>query len=234
VSLTATEMGFGKPTRLYTALDMYLEHPMRNGWYGRVNYTLSRSRGNTEGQTLSAVAQTDVAATQTWDMREIMEYAGGLLPNDRTHQIKAFGYWQVLPEWTVGGNFLAASGQPITCLGTYPVDKQTDGFPDYGSAYHYCFGPTGANPPSPQGAAGRMPWDIRMDASLTYSPAIVKGLSMKVDVFNLFNKQTVQQIDQLYNLDDGSRSATYGTPGKLVGYTPPRSLKFTVEYNHAF
>jgi hypothetical protein len=63
VSLTAAEMGFGKPTRLYTALDMYLEHPMRNGSYGRINYTLSRSRGNTEGQTLSAVAQTDVAAT---------------------------------------------------------------------------------------------------------------------------------------------------------------------------
>jgi TonB dependent receptor/Carboxypeptidase regulatory-like domain/TonB-dependent Receptor Plug Domain len=234
VSLTTAEMGFSKPSRLYTALDMYLEHPMRNGWYGRLNYTLSRSRGNTEGQTLSAVAQTDVAATQTWDMREIMEYAGGLLPNDRTHQIKAFGYWQVLPEWTVGGNFLAASGQPITCLGTYPVAQQTDGFPDYGSAYHYCFGPNGANKPSPQGSAGRLPWDIRLDASLAYNPALVKGLALKVDVFNVFNKQTVQQIDQLYNLDDGSRSATYGTPGALVGYTPPRSMKFTVEYNHAF
>jgi hypothetical protein len=234
VSLSAADMGFDKPTRLYTALDMYLEHPMRNGWYGRVNYTLSRSKGNTEGQTLSAVAQTDVAATQTWDMREIMEHAGGLLPNDRTHQIKAFGYWQVLPEWTVGGNFLAASGQPIACLGTYPVALQTDGFPDYGSAYHYCFGPNGANLPSPQGAAGRMPWDIRLDASLSYTPALVKGLALKVDVFNVFNKQTVQQIDQQYNLDDGSRSPTYGTPGAFVGYTAARSVKFTVEYNHAF
>jgi hypothetical protein len=55
-----------------------------------------------------------------------------------------------------------------------------------------------------------------------------------VDVFNEFNKQTVQQIDQLYNLDDGSRSATYATLGALVGYTPPRSVKFTVEYNHVF
>lgn len=234
VSLTAAEMGFDKPTRLYTALDMYLEHPMRNGWYGRVNYTLSRSKGNTEGQTLSAVAQTDVAATQTWDMREIMEYANGILPNDRTHQIKAFGYWQVFPEWTLGGNFLAASGQPITCLGTYPLAQQTEGFSDYGSAYHYCFGPNGENKPSPQGEGGRLPWDIRLDASLSYTPAQVKGLALKVDVFNVFNKQTVQQIDQQYNLDDGSRSPTYGTPGALLGYTAPRSVKFTVEYNHAF
>jgi len=234
VSLTAADMGFDKPTRLYTALDMYLEHPMRNGWYGRVNYTLSRSKGNTEGQTLSAVAQTDVAATQTWDMREIMEYANGILPNDRTHQIKAFGYWQVLPEWTLGGNFLAASGQPITCLGTYPLALQTDGFSDYGAAYHYCFGPNGKNLPSPQGAGGRLPWDIRLDASLSYAPALVKGLAVKVDVFNVFNKQTVQQIDQQYNQDDGSRSPTYGTPGALLGYTAPRSVKFTVEYNHVF
>jgi hypothetical protein len=234
VSLSAADMGFDQPSRLYTALDMYLEHPMRDGWYGRVNYTLSRSKGNTEGQTLSAVAQTDVAATQTWDMREIMEHANGLLPNDRTHQIKAFGYWQVLPEWTLGGNFLAASGQPITCLGTYPVALQTEGFPDYGSAYHYCFGPNGANLPSPQGKGGRLPWDIRLDASLTYAPAVVKGLALKVDVFNVTNKQTVQQIDQQYNLDDGSRSPTYGTPGALVGYTAPRSVKFTVEYNRAF
>jgi hypothetical protein len=234
VTLTAADMGFDKPTRTYAALDLFLEHPMRDGWYGRVNYTWSRSKGNTEGQTLSAVAQTDVAATQTWDHREIMEYADGLLPNDRTHQIKAFGYWELRPEWILGGNFLAASGQPITCLGTYPVDKQTDGFPDYGSAYHYCFGPAGANLPSPPGAAGRLPWDIRLDASLTYRPAAVKGLSFKVDVFNVFNKQTVQQIDQQYNSDDGGRSPTYGTPGALVGYTAPRAAKFTVEYNHAF
>ncbi|GAB3440000.1 TonB-dependent receptor [Massilia solisilvae] len=234
VSLSAKEMGFGKPERTYSALDLFLEHPMRNGWYGKVNYTWSRSKGNTEGQTLSAVAQTDVAATQTWDHYEIMEYANGVLPNDRTHQIKAYGYWEVTPEWILGGNFLAASGMPITCLGTYPIDKQTDGFPDYGAAYHYCFGPSGANPPSPQGSAGRLPWDVRLDASLTYRPAAVKGLSFKVDVFNVLNKQTVQQVDQLYNTDDGSRNPTWNTPGAFVGYTAPRSARFTVEYNHRF
>ena len=69
---------------------------------------------------------------------------------------------------------------------------------------------------------------------MTFTPNRVKGLAVKLDVFNVFNKQTVQQIDQQYNTDDGSRSPTYGTPGALLGYTAPRSLKFTVEYNHAF
>ncbi|MGZ5200539.1 MAG: TonB-dependent receptor [Telluria sp.] len=233
VTLTAADMGFAKPTRKYTALDLFFEHPMRDGWYGRVNYTWSRSKGNTEGQTLSAVAQTDVAATQTWDMKEIMNYADGLLPNDRTHQIKAFGYWQVMPEWTLGGNMLVASGMPITCLGSFP--NAPSDMPDYGSAYHYCFGSDGSkNVPAIPGNNGRLPWDVRFDASLTYSPAMVKGLSVKVDVFNLFNKQTVQQIDQQFDTDEGSRSATYGTPGAFVGYTQPRAVKFTVEYNHAF
>jgi hypothetical protein len=157
-----------------------------------------------------------------------------LLPNDRTHQIKAFGYWEFMPEWTVGGNFLASSGMPITCLGSYPLALQTDGFPDYGSSYHYCFGPSGANPPSPQGAGGRLPWDIRLDASLTYAPKAVAGLAVKVDVFNVFDKQTVQQIDQQYNLDSGDRSPTYNTPGAFVGYTAPRSVRLSVEYNHKF
>jgi hypothetical protein len=234
VTLTAKDMGFDKPKRTYAALDLFLEHPMRNGWYGRVNYTWSRNKGNTEGQTLSAVAQTDVAATQTWDMPEIMEYADGRLPNDRTHQIKAFGFWQVLPEWTLGGNFLAASGMPITCLGNYPIAKQTDGFPDYGSAYHYCFGQTSTtNVPSPQGAAGDLPWDIRLDASLAYAPAMLKGLEFKVNVFNVFNRQTVQQVDQTYNTG-GNRSPTYFTPGAFVGYTEPRHLQFMVTYNRKF
>jgi hypothetical protein len=44
----------------------------------------------------------------------------------------------------------------------------------------------------------------------------------------------VQQVSQLYNNDDGSRSQLYFTPGAFVGYTSPRAAKFTAEYNHAF
>lgn len=234
VTLTAKDMGFDKATRDYKALDVFAEHPLRDGWYGKVNYTWSRSKGNTEGQTLSAVAQTDVAATETWDHRELMEYANGLLPNDREHQVKAFGFWEFVPQWTLGGNLLVASGQPETCLGNYPLALQTDGFPDYGSAYHYCNGPAGANVPSPQGSAGRLPWDVRLDMDLIYKPAMLKGLAVKLDVFNVFNKQTVQQVDQTYNTDTGSISPTYGTPGPFIGYTQGRSVKFTVEYNHRF
>jgi outer membrane receptor for ferric coprogen and ferric-rhodotorulic acid len=125
--LSKEDLGFDSAERKYTAIDLFIEHPYRNGWYGKVNYTWSRSKGNTEGQTKSDNAQTDVAATSTWDTAELMQYSNGLLPNDRTHQIKAYGFYDLTPEWTVGGNFLAASGRPKNCFGNHPNlgDPQT-------------------------------------------------------------------------------------------------------------
>jgi hypothetical protein len=92
----------------------------------------------------------------------------------------------------------------------------------------------GANVVAQQGTAGRLPWDVRLDLDVVYKPEQVKGLSFKIDVFNVFNKQTLQQIDQTYNTTSGAISPTYGTAGAFVGYTAPRSAKFTVEYNHKF
>lgn len=223
VHLTKAELGFDDAKRTYAALDLFAEHPMRDGWYGRVNYTLSRSTGNTEGQTRSDNAQTDVAATSTWDNYPLMIGADGLLPNDRKHQIKAYGFYQIAREWMIGGNFLAASGRPRSCFGNRP--DIPDGIDDYGSVYFYCGKET------PRGSLGRLPWDVRLDAGLSYRPDYVKGLTLKVDVYNVFNKQTAQTIDETYNLDGTTISSTYG---RVISYTPPRSVKLTAEYNHRF
>ncbi|MFC6519583.1 TonB-dependent receptor domain-containing protein [Undibacterium arcticum] len=227
VHLTKADLGMPDAQRTYLAVDLFAEHPLRNGWYGKVNYTWSRSRGNTEGQTLSDVAQTDVSATQTWDHRELMENSNGLLPNDRKHQIKAYGFYEITPQFSVGGNFLAAAGRPKNCIGNYPdaLVANDPGFPDYGSAYHYC-----NQVASPRGAAGNLPWDIRLDMNVVYKPEQVKGLSFKLDIFNLFNRQTVQTIDELYNLNDAV-AATYS---RTISYTAPRALKLTAEYNYKF
>jgi outer membrane receptor protein involved in Fe transport len=224
VHLTKEELGFDDPKRTYTAVDLFAEHPYRNGWYGRVNYTWSRSRGNTEGQTRSDNAQTDVAATSTWDHPELMVGAYGLLPNHREHQVKAFGYYDVTPEITLGGNFLAASGRPRSCFGWNP-DVPPDA--DYGSVFFYCNGR-----PAPRGTNGKLPWDIRLDLSLAYRPAMVKGLAVKLDVFNVANKQTVQTIDETLNV--GSTENVSPTYGRVISYTAPRSVRLGVEYNHRF
>ena len=223
VNLSKADLNFEKAKRNYTAVDFFAEHPMRDGWYGRVNYTWSRSKGNTEGQTRSDNAQTDVAATSTWDNYPLMIGANGLLPNDRKHQIKAFGFYELSPEWTVGGNALIASGRPRSCFGNrFDIP---DGIDDYGSVYFYC------DRDVPRGTLGRLPWDKRLDANLAYRPQILKGLTVKVDVFNVFNKQTEQTIDETYNLDGTAINSTYG---RVISYTAPRAVKLTVEYNHRF
>jgi hypothetical protein len=234
VTMTAKDMGFdnslpgqpGPAKRTYFALDLFAEHPYRDGWYGKVNYTYARSRGNTEGQTLSDIAQTDVSATQAWDFGNLMEYSYGPLPNDRKHQIKAYGYVDLSSQWTVGANLLLASGAPLSCIGSYPDPNAA--VQAYGSATHYCNGV-----PSPRGALGNLPWEHRMDVNFTFKPEVVKGLALKMDVFNMFNQQVSQNIDEVYN------TGGYGTPisatfGRVVSYTAPRSVKFSATYDYKF
>jgi hypothetical protein len=222
VNLSKEDLGFPDTKRTYAAVDFFAEHPYRNGWYGKVNYTWSKSKGNTEGQTLSDIAQTDVAATQAWDFPELMEGAYGYLPNDRTHQVKAYGFYEITPQWIVGGNGLIATGRPKNCLG---LNDAADADFGYGSAYHYCNGAA-----SPRGALGRLPTEVRLDANLIFRPAVVKGLSLKWDVYNVFNRQVTQTIDEVYN----SGTTVSPTYGRTISYTPPRTMRFSAEYNHKF
>ena len=224
VKLSAAEIGLPKAKRIYAALDLFAEHPLRDGWYGKVNYTRAKNTGNTEGQTNSDSGQANVSITAVWDLPQIMEYADGLLPNNRTHQVKAFGFYQVTPEWTVGGNFLAASGRPRGCLGIHPDPAIQD--IGYGAAFHYCKGV-----PVPRGTSGEYPWDVRLDMNLVYSPKALDGLSLKLDVFNIANKQTAQTIEDQRENDDGTIFSRYNS---VLSYTAPRSARFSIEYNKKF
>jgi hypothetical protein len=228
ITLSATELGYDPMTRTYKAIDMFVEHPLRNGWYGRVNYTLSKNEGNSEGQLLSDIGQADVGTTQVFDFPEIGLYSQGLLPNDRLHQIKAFGFYELTPEFSLGGNFLYASGRPRNCKGrlgdAYPA---SDPARAYGSAFFFCNGQ-----PAPRGTLGRLDYDMRVDLTVGYRPAMLKDLSIKMEVFNVLNRQSVQNIEERYNVADTTQIAT--TYGRTVSYTPPRYARLTVEYNHKF
>lgn len=238
IYLTAKDLGYPKVKRTYTAFDFYLEHPFRNGWYGKINYTWSASKGNTEGQTLSDIGQADVATTQAFDFPEIALNSYGRLPNDRRHQIKAYGFYEVSSEWTAGANGLIASGRPKNCIGSLPDNLQTNASTnpqDYGSAFFFCsqapsLGAFGTNngAATPRGSQGTLPWDTRLDLNLTYRPAVVKGLALKATVFNVFNKQTIQTIEERRNNTSGT---VRNTSQSVLSYTPPISFMFSLEYN---
>lgn len=234
---TAAQLGFPKARRSYAALDLFAEHPLRHGWYGRLHFTLSRSRGNMEGQTRSDTGQADVGTSAAWDFPEFASGADGLLPNDRKHQVKAFGFYQLSDEWTIGGNALLQSGRPRLCLGTndaadagedpaYPLGQQYGG-PGYGAEYYACGGSA-----SPRGSRGREPWERRLDMNLVYAPALVKGLAFRLDVYNVFNARRALATNPLY--DDGDSSVITPKYGQVTNYQAPRYARFQVEYRHRF
>ncbi len=110
IDLSAADIGLPKARRSYAALNAFVEHPLRNGWYGKINYTYSKSRGNAEGQT-DSLQGGDAALTVSWDHKELMYNAYGYLSSDRTHVFKAFGFYQPTVEWTVTKSSL--SGETI-------------------------------------------------------------------------------------------------------------------------
>ncbi len=244
VNLTKQEMGFEKAERKYMAVDFSLEHPYRSGWYGKATYTWSKNTGNTEGQTQSDLntGQTDLSATITWDYPELMMYGNGLLPNDRTHQFKAFGFYDITPEVSLGGNLNIQSGRPLGCLGGNPDPQSAADWeavgpnPNYG-VEHYCFGVATPgvsavknNVPAPRGTLGRMAWSKTLDLNVAYRPMWLKGMQFKLDVFNVFDNQYVQKFNEQYNSGD-NRSTLYGS---VNSYAAPRSMKLSAEYNHKF
>ena len=236
ITLSAAELGYPKVVRTYKAVDVFAEHPMRNGWYGKVSYTWSKSYGNTEGQTLSDIGQADVATTQVFDFPEIGINSTGLTPNNRTHQIKAFGFYEINPQLSIGANLLLASGRPKNCIGNLPASYGEDNpAAGYGSAFFFC-----NDKASPRGSLGKQPTDQRLDLNFVYKPAALKDLALKLDVFNVFNKSIIQNQDELYN-DPNSTSTAAGGPGdisstygRVISYTAPRSVKLSVEFNHKF
>jgi outer membrane receptor protein involved in Fe transport len=244
INLSAQELGFPKVKRKYIALDFFAEYPFDGKWWGKVNYTWSRNTGNTEGQLLSDIGQGDVSTTQAFDFPEFSVNGDGRLPNDRTHQLKAFGAYQVTPEFRLGGNFLYASGRPKNCIGNAPdpilptpatVDAHVPyqpglvtNYSGYGSAYFFCNGVA-----SPRGSRGNLPADVRLDLNASYSPAAFKGFQLKVDVFNAFNRQTIETIEERYNTPGGA-STVWSRYSHVESYSAPRSVKLSASFDYKF
>ena len=237
IHLTAADLGFPPVDRKYIALDLFAEHPFDGKWYGKATYTFSRNEGNFEGQLLSDIGQADVSTSQAFDFPEFSVNSQGPLPNQRKHQVKLFGYYQLTPEWGFGGNFLWASGRPRNCIGNAPAPVGSDApfvpgdpvtnYSGYGSAYFFCQGQ-----PSPRGSLGELDADMKLDLNFIYKPGFAKGLSLKMDVFNVFNNQSVEAIEErMYARGSSTVQSTYS---QVQSYTAPRSVKLTASYDYKF
>jgi hypothetical protein len=245
VHYSAKDLNLPKLKRNYYALDLFLERAYSNGFYGKVEYTFSRNYGNTEGQLASdldtgAGGQTDVSATQDWDLPQLMDGANGLLPNHRAHQIKAFGFYEWNKEWRTGASLIMASGRPRNCTSYYPT---ADAGLYNGSYYYYCGlagsgtapGSTGYVPPSsdyassPRGSKGTTPWTFVLNLNVAYTPAWAdEKLTLQADVLNVLNRQVPGQYYSRYSADRYTVDQRYG---QEMSYSAPRQVRLTARYD---
>jgi outer membrane receptor for ferrienterochelin and colicin len=227
VTMSNHDWGFNNGAkRKYYALDMFLEHPFDGKWQGRLDYTFSRNYGNTEGQVLSTVGQEDISKTQDWDYWQLMEASNGVLSNDRTHQFKAYGAYQINPEWMVSGSLQVASGAPKVCIGYYagPGSDLDNDPAGYGSSYHYCNGKA-----TSLGSFGRLPWTKTVNLGVTYRPLFAdKKLALNLDIFNVLNERRPTALDATYETVSGTVSNTYGMP---LYMQTPRYVRLSASYD---
>ncbi|MGP1667221.1 MAG: Oar protein, partial [Rhodanobacter sp.] len=223
VPFTTADAGFSSGIkRHYYALDVYLEHPFDGTWMGKIDYLYSRSYGNSEGQVRSDIGQTDVSATVDWDYWQVMDYANGELSNSRRHQIKAYGSYQVSPEWMVSGNVAIISGAPRSCLGLWGPDEINAG-QGYGEYSHWCYGK-----PSRPGDMGHNPWQYMVSLSTEYRPLWAdKKLAFNAMVYNVLNNRRTTQTE----VQGGTTNAVNPYYMMPATQSQPRYVRFGVSYD---
>ena len=219
-------IGFPPLERKYLALDLYLAHQFTNNWYGKLDYVWSKNFGDSEGMLKSDIGQTDPSVTQDWDFPELMVGSRGYLPNDRRHQLKAYGYWQMNPEWLFGTTVQVASGRPKNCIGNPPPGYDRQG---YGSAFFFCdydVNGTTVKRFGARGSKGRLPWTYQLNLSAQYTPDWAEHkLAFTADIFNVFTQQrAVSIVETQASVDDPNYS-------RVLSYQTPRYVRLGVRYD---
>jgi hypothetical protein len=237
VTIPASALFMPQPKRTYNALEFTLERQWDKKWSAQVSYVLAWNKGNTEGYVKSDNGQDDAGITQDFDHPGLMEGSEGYLPNDRRHTIKASGSYAVTDEWRLGASLISQSGRPKNCFGNYPdVPDPNGAFPAgplarddsdlYGAASFYCNGVLNS-----RGSQGRLPWTHDLSVQATYEPRWQPGLSLNLNILNIFDRRGVRAIDEAGELDSiGSVNPTYQRP-LLTSLQRPRTLRLTATYN---
>lgn len=240
-----------KAKRSYSALEIFFDGNW-DRFFMQGSYTYARNKGNFEGGVKSDNGQADTNVTQDFDYKELTVDTYGFLPNDRRHTLKLFGSFKATDEWRVGANLLVQSGRPLNCFGvfdrdprlplrdasgniiTVPSSSRRYSPHPYGSSFMQCGTTTeGALNDAtvvkyPRGTKGRLPWTNSVDLNVAYTPLWAKGLTVKMDVFNVFNSQKVTSVTEQAEIrSTGLPSETYLLP---ASFQAPRSVRFMVQY----
>jgi hypothetical protein len=195
---------FPKPERSYDGITLSATKLFSKNWLAQVAYTYSALRGNYSGPFFPEYGggQLDPGITAEYDLASLMGNKTGYLPGDQTHQVKLYGAynWNFGPRMSAMASaaYTGLSGTPVSALGAHP---------DYGQGLAFIV---------PRGQAGRTPFTNTVDvgAGLNYVVRAPYAVNFRVDVFNVFNSEEVQQIDPNYTFDSVTPAAGIDCDGR--------------------
>jgi hypothetical protein len=135
-------------------------------------------------------------------LKSLLPNRYGHLPGDTTWTIHALASKEFVVTGAIsvglGLSYRANSGQPILYLGSHPI---------YGADEAYIL---------PRDAGGRTPWVHSIDSNLHFTYRLNKdmGVTLGVDVFNLFNFLSATGVDNTYTNSDVLPIFNQGSPCK--------------------
>ena len=239
--------------RTNTSIELSARKKFSDNWQMLASYVWSRLEGNYDGLFQNSTGQLDPNINSAFDYADFLVNADGRLSNERVHQIKFDGSYEVATGPLNGLNI----GLSTRWFSGYPLNAYGTSF-GYQNWEYYLV---------PRGSLGRGPseWEADLQASYAIRFGGGRRINLLVDVFNLFNRQEAIQLDERYNLfEDGACAGIpddacnhdgglFTTPGTLtpvfqltnpratatnpdflekgVAFTAPRSIRFGVRFN---
>ena len=150
----------------------------------------------------------------------------GVLPNDRTHQVKVYGNrtWRAL---TLGLGFNAGSGRPLTPMAANP---------SYDSGGEIPEAVRGSGIQTVDGFKKRSPFETTLDMHADYTVRFgERRVVLGADVFNMFNRQEATDYDSFTELQFQVNNPNYGQPlagggSRFPSYQTPRQVRVSARF----
>ncbi len=245
VVLSAASLGYPQAKRTYTAATVTFDRDFDGKWSFSASYTWSKLRGNIEGGIRSDNGQTDSGLTTAFDLPALVNGSNGNLPNDRRHNFKFYGSYNLFDWLNIGGNLQITSPRSFGCLGRAPANADANlAGRFYGAAAFYCnldaggnvisnpVGFTLVNPTgpgnstlqlTPRGSQFQSDWvaNLNIDAAIKIPTDVFQG-TLRVSVFNVLNRSARTDFVETGTATAGTPNATYGLPNT---YQAPRSVR---------
>jgi len=237
---------FEDPIHKYDAVELTASKRLSDNWSVSSSYRWSRLFGNFEGFYRNDNGQADPAISALFDfptndptytqigvprfgykgdIRYLGALGAGPLPNDRPHQFKIFGTYNLPLGLNVGSGIQLGSGAPLTKLAANPNYQNAGEIPE---------GPRGSGIQTVDGFKTRTPFETTINVHLDYTLKFgTERLVFLADVYNLGNIQRVRDYNNFSENGFQVPNPDYGAIGGPVtgfGYQTPQQVRIGARF----